>query len=160
MTVDTPATRALREAPLVYEIVITEPAHSAEESAAFQGVAVERLLKSIVVRRGENDYVFVLVPGNRQIDWRKLRRHLGVSRLSLPDRDEAKRVTGYEPGTITPFGAATELPVVVDESVAGGGIVTVGGGARGVNVHVDSVELARYLDADFADVTTATGTHR
>jgi Cys-tRNA(Pro)/Cys-tRNA(Cys) deacylase len=106
-----------------------------------------------VVRRGDDDYVFVLVPGDRQIDWKKLRKHLGVSRLSLPDRDEAKRVTGYDPGTITPFGAAKEWPVVLDESVATPGIVTLGAGERGVNIHVDALDLKEYLKADVADVT-------
>jgi prolyl-tRNA editing enzyme YbaK/EbsC (Cys-tRNA(Pro) deacylase) len=49
------------------------------------------------VRRGAGDYVFVLVPGGREIDWKKLRAHLGVSRLSLPDAEEARAATGYEP---------------------------------------------------------------
>lgn len=150
----TPAIEALKNGTLEHRVVVTERASSAEESAAFQGLPVERLLKSIVVRRGENDYVFVLVPGDRQIDWRKLRRHLGVSRLSLPEREEAKRVTGYEPGAITPFGAATPLPVIVDASVGDGGTVTVGGGAHGVNIHVDAARLISFLEADAADVTS------
>ena len=149
----TPATEALAGSDLKHEVVVTQPATSAEESAGFQGVPVERLLKSLVVRRGDEDYVFVLVPGDRQIDWKKLRKHLGVSRLSLPDRDEAKRVTGYDPGTITPFGAATAWPVVLDASAATSGVVTLGAGARGVNIHADALELKEYLNADVADVT-------
>jgi Cys-tRNA(Pro)/Cys-tRNA(Cys) deacylase len=149
----TPATEALAGSDLKHEVVVTQPATSAEESARFQNVPVERLLKSLVVRRGEDDYVFVLVPGDRQIDWKKLRKHLGVSRLSLPDRDEAKRVTGYDPGTITPFGAAKSWPVILDSSAATPGVVTLGAGARGVNIHVDALDLQAFLDADTADVT-------
>ena len=155
----TPATEAVARSGLRHEIVRTEPANSAEESAERQGVELSQILKSIVVRRGENDYLFVLVPGPRQIDWKKLRKHLGVSRISLPDREEAKRVTGYEVGAITPFGSATKLPVVIDQS-ASTGLVTLGGGARGVNVHVDVQELARELDAAFADVTSEIDTTR
>lgn len=150
----TPAIEAIKATALQHEIVRTEPASSAEESARFQGVEPSQLLKSIVVRRGEGDYLFVLVPGPRQIDWKKLRKHLGVSRVSLPDRDEAQRVTGYEVGTITPFGSATSLPVIIDSS-AHAGLVTLGGGARGVNIHVDVEELATELGAEFADVTSA-----
>lgn len=149
-----PAVEAVAASGLAHEIVRTEPASSAEESARFQGVQPEQLLKSIVVRRSEGDYMFVLVPGPRQIDWKKLRKHLGVSRVSMPDRDEAKRVTGYDVGTITPFGSATSLPVIIDASAAEG-IVTIGGGARGVNIHADVQELAQTLEADFADVTTS-----
>jgi len=74
--------------------VRTERASSAEESAAFQGIPLGALLRTIVVRRGEDDYLFVLVPAGRRFDWPKLRAHLGVSRMSLPDADEAQAVTG------------------------------------------------------------------
>lgn len=155
MTSDTSsrAVEAVAKSGLSHEIVRTEPASSAEESARFQGVEPEQLLKSIVVRRGEGDFIFVLVPGPRQIDWKKLRKHLGVSRVSMPDREEAKRVTGYDVGTITPFGSETELPVIIDASAADG-TVTIGGGARGVNIHADVKELAAVLKADFVDVTS------
>ena len=89
MDIDTPALRALEGSGLAFDVVRTERARSAEESAAFQGIELGQLLRTIVVRRGTDDYVFVLVPGGRQIDWPKLRAHLGVSRLSLPDADEA-----------------------------------------------------------------------
>src|SRR5687768_7297371 len=98
-----------------HSIVRTSPASSAEESATLQSIELPQLLKTIVVRRGEEDHVFVLVPGDREIDWKKLRRHLGVSRVSLPAREDAERVTGYGVGTITPFGSATALPIVIDE---------------------------------------------
>ena len=98
MDPDTPALRALAGSDLDFEIVRTQRARSAEESAAFQGIELGQLLRTIVVRRGADDYVFVLVPGGRQIDWPKLRAHLGVSRLSLPDAEEAKTTTGYERG--------------------------------------------------------------
>jgi prolyl-tRNA editing enzyme YbaK/EbsC (Cys-tRNA(Pro) deacylase) len=95
----TPAIEALKNGTLEHRVVVTERASSAEESAAFQGLPVERLLKSIVVRRGENDYVFVLVPGDRQIDWRKLRRHLGCRgcRCRSGKRRNASPVTSREP---------------------------------------------------------------
>jgi prolyl-tRNA editing enzyme YbaK/EbsC (Cys-tRNA(Pro) deacylase) len=87
-----------------------------------------------------------------QIDWPKLRAHLGVKRLSLPDRDEAKAATGYERGAITPFGATTTWPVVADASIAGLGRVAIGGGARGVNLHLEAADLLEALGADVADV--------
>ena len=86
MDPDTPALRALAGSDIEFEIVRTQRARSAEESAAFQSIELGQLLRTIVVRRGAEDYVFVLVPGGRQIDWPKLRAHLGVSRLSLPDK--------------------------------------------------------------------------
>jgi Cys-tRNA(Pro) deacylase len=138
---------------LSFEVVRTARPSSVEESAALQGVPVDHLLRTIVVRRGDDDYVLVLVPGGRQIDWPKLRGHLGVSRLSLPGEEEARAATGYERGAITPFGSLTAWPVVADAMVAGLGRVAIGGGARGVNLHLEATDLLAALGADVADVT-------
>jgi Cys-tRNA(Pro) deacylase len=151
--VDTPALRALAGTDLDHRVVRTRPATSVEESAALQGIPVGNLVRSIVVRRSAGDYVFVLVPGGRQIDWPKLRAHLGVSRLSLPDKDEARQATGYERGAITPLGSIQPWPVVADATVPHLGRVAIGGGARGVNLHVTGADLVANLGARVADVT-------
>lgn len=149
--ITTPATEELAASGIDHEVVRTRPARSVEESAELQGIPVEQLVKTLVVRRGDDDFLFVLVPGPRQIDWRKLRDHLGVSRLSLPDLDEAQEVTGYERGAITPFGSLRRWPVIVDASIEGR--IALGGGARGTNLHLDVADVVRHLDAQVADVT-------
>ena len=153
MNADTPAIRALSNSGLDFKVVQTERPNSVEESAALQGIEVGELLRTIVIRRGVDDYVFVLVPGGRQIDWPKLRSHLGVKRLSLPDQKEAQEATGYERGAITPFGSAGAWPVIADSSVARLGQVAIGGGARGVNLHLAATDLVSHLNATVADVT-------
>ena len=147
----TPALAAL--GGVAHSVVRTTPAGSAEESAELQGIALEALLRTIVVRRGADDYVFVLVPGGRRFDWPKLRAHLGVSRLSLPDADEARAVTGYERGAITPFGSAHAWPVIVDAAALAQPVVAIGGGARGVNVHLAPADLVAATRAAVVDVT-------
>src|SRR4029078_5505924 len=112
VTDQTPAIAAVDAAGVPFRVVRTEAAGSAEEAAELQGIPLGALLRSIVVRPGDDDYLFVLVPAGRRFDWPKLRAHLGVSRLSLPDADEAREVTGYERFTITPFGATRAWPVI------------------------------------------------
>lgn len=153
MQAATPELAALEEADLAYQVVRTERARSAEESAALQGIELPQLLRTIVLRRGENDYLFVLVPGGRAIDWPKLRSHLGVSRLSLPEKEEATEVTGYERGAITPFGSTNAWPVLADASIEPERMVAIGGGAHGVNLHVLAGDLFAFLGAETADVT-------
>jgi Cys-tRNA(Pro) deacylase len=150
---DTPATIAIAAGGIPHRVVTTEPAGSAEESAAMQGIPLGALLRTIVVRRGEDDYLFVLVPAGRRFDWPKLRAHLGVTRLSLPDADEAQRVTGYVRYTITPFGSTRPWPVIADASLVGQPVVAIGGGARGVNLHLAPADLVAALDAAVVDVT-------
>ena len=154
---ETPAIAAVRELGVGHRVVRTEPANSAEESAQMQGIPLGALLRTIVVRRGEDDYLFVLVPAGRRFDWPKLRGHLGVTRMSLPDAEEAKAVTGYVRYTITPFGSTRAWPVIVDEAVMAERVVSVGGGIRGVNLHFAPADLVAALGADVVDVTIPEG---
>jgi Cys-tRNA(Pro) deacylase len=149
----TPALEAIATSGVAHRVVRTERAGSAEESAALQGIPTEALLRTIVVRRGDDDYLFVLVPAGRRFDWPKLRAHLGVRRMTLPDADEARTATGYERYTITPFGARHAWPVILDASASDLPVVSVGGGAFGVNLHLLPADLVSALDATVADVS-------
>jgi len=146
------ALAALAASGIAYDIVRHGRVSSLAEAAAARGVEPAGMVKTIVVRRGEDDYLFVLVPGDRTIAWPRLRALLGVSRLSMPDAATARDVTGYERGTITPFGSLRGWPVVADERVAGR-TVSIGGGAHGVGATVDGSELVAALGATVADVT-------
>ena len=127
------------------------PVRSLAEAAAARGVEPSAVVKTLVVRLSDDDYRFVLVPGDREIAWPKLRALLGVNRLSMPSAEVALDVTGYVRGTITPLGAATAWPVIADASLSGP--VSVGGGAHGVALTVDADELVAALGATVADVT-------
>lgn len=153
MDADTPALAELAGSGLGHTVVRYGRVDSIEQAAELRGVAVGVIVKTLVVRRGEGDFVLVLVPGDRVIDWPALRAHLGVSRLSLASRDEALGATGYERGTITPFGATTRWPVIADRAVAALAEVSIGGGAHGVAIHLAGGALVDYLGADVADVT-------
>ncbi len=149
---ETRAATALQAAGIAHTITRHGPVRSLAEAAASRGLDPADIVKSIVVRRGDDDYLFVLVPGDRTISWPKLRALLGVSRMSMPDAATAKDVTGYERGTITPFGSLRAWPVVADERVAGR-MVSIGAGAHGVAATVSGDDLVRTLGATVADVT-------
>lgn len=84
----TPALESLGRTTLAFQVVRTERAGSAEESAELQGIPLGALRRTIVVRRGDDDYLFVIVPAGRRFDWPKLRTHLGIRRLTLPDAED------------------------------------------------------------------------
>lgn len=149
----TPALDAIAESGVPHRIVRIEPARSAEEAAERQGIPLRALLRTIVVRRGEDDYLFVLVPAGRRFDWPKLRAHLGITRMSLPDADEALAVTGYVRYTITPFGSSRPWPVIADAAILEEPIVAIGGGGFGVNLHLAPTDLVAALAAEVVDVT-------
>jgi len=151
----TPAVEAAVAAGLQHRVVDYGPVSGIAEAAAKRGVAIHKVIKSLVVRRRVGDYLMVLVPGDRVIDWSKLRSHLDVSRISLASEEEAYDVTGYRRGAITPLGSTTAIPVVVDASLSGE--ISLGGGAHGISIHVDADELCAHLGAAVADVTKPGG---
>lgn len=134
------------------DVRIIHPGHvtSLAEAAAACGVPEQSVVKTLVVRRSEGDYVLVLVPGDRSLSWKKLREVLGVNRMALPDADEAKAATGYARGTISPLGL--ELPIVADERIRGREI-TLGTGLVGTVVALDADALIAAYSPIVADVT-------
>ena len=153
------ALAAVSASGLEHEVTRHGRVGSLAEAAAARGVEPRDIVKTLVVRRGEADYLFVLVPGDREIAWPKLRELLGVSRLSMPEAGVAKDVTGYERGTITPFGSTTAWPVIADATLTGepGRTVSLGAGAHGVAVTVNAEAAVAYLQATVADVTRPLG---
>jgi Cys-tRNA(Pro)/Cys-tRNA(Cys) deacylase len=137
---------------LAHRVIRHGSVRSLAEAAVARGVEPADVVKTMVVRRGDGDFVFVLVPGDRVISWPKLRAVLGVSRLSMPDADEALAVTGYPRGTITPFGAKASLPVIADERLRGRAI-TLGAGVNNTAIGVDADAALAALAARVADVT-------
>ena len=149
---ETPALSDPRLSDVDHEVVRHGRVGSLEEAAELRGVDPSAVIKTMVVRRGEDDYIFVLVPGDRVIDWPKLRDVLDERRLSMPDADEALSVTGYVRGTITPFGASQPWPVFADERLIDT-MVSIGGGAHGVSITIEGSSLIATLYATPSDIT-------
>jgi len=145
------ALAAAEELGLTHTVTRHGPVRSLAEAASARGVEPRAVVKTLVVRLSDDDHRFVLVPGDREIAWPKLRALLAVSRLSMPSADTAYAVTGYVRGTITPLGSTHAWPVIADATLSGP--VSIGGGADGVALTVDAHELVTALGAVVADVT-------
>lgn len=149
----TPATEAAERAGIEFRMVHQGRVSSAEEAAAARGIEIGQLAKTLVVRVDDGEYVLVLVPGDRGMDYKKLRSHLGVRRLTMPDPDEALETTGYARGTITPLGAGG-WPVVIDPLLAEREEISIGAGVHGWAIHLDPRALVTSVDATVADVAS------
>lgn len=118
-----------------------------------RGLNPSDIVKTMVLRRGPDDYLFVLLGGDREISWPKLRALLGVNRLSMPDAATALEATGYPRGAITPFGASRPWPVYVDADVPGRRI-SMGGGELGLAIALEADDMIAALGATVADLAT------
>lgn len=134
------------------EFVERIAASSLEEAAQIMGITPAEIVKSLVVKRSDDTFLFALIPGDRQIAWAKLRAVVGVNKLQLPDKDVALDATGYERGTITPLGSTTAWPVFADESIVGKR-VSLGAGEHGLSVFVQADDLIAGLGATVADIS-------
>ncbi|WP_435299150.1 aminoacyl-tRNA deacylase [Timonella sp. A28] len=146
------AQAGLEASGIGYTLTEHGPVNSLEEAAAARGLLPRDLVKTLVVRISEGNYVFVLVGGDRTISWPKFRKHMGLSRIHMPDAQEAYEATGYVRGTITPFGATHPWPVIIDQALVGR-MVSIGAGEHGKAATVLTDDMAHALNADIADVT-------
>jgi len=128
-------------------------ASSLEEAAALRGITPADIVKTLVVKgRGEDAYLFALIPGDRSISWPKLRALVGVNKLRLPEPHLAREATGYERGTIVPIGSTRDWPVYADERMRGRR-VSMGAGAHGWTLFVDADDLISAYGATVADIS-------
>ena len=145
------ADAATRGLPI--EFVPRPAARSLEEAATLLGIDPSGIVKTLVVRRREGEYLFALIPGDKQISWPKLRALVGANKLSLPSPELALEATGYERGTITPLGSTTAWPVYADTAIMGQRIA-MGAGAHGFSAFVDADQFVVAFDATVADISS------
>lgn len=144
--------RAASALGLSVEIRQRPEARSLVEAAELLGIAPAEIVKTLVVGRSDDTYLFALIPGDRAIAWPKLRAVVGVNKLRLPAPELALAATGYERGTIVPLGSTQPWPVFADESIRGGRIA-LGAGAHGYSLFVDADALIDALGATVADIS-------
>jgi Cys-tRNA(Pro)/Cys-tRNA(Cys) deacylase len=118
---------------------------SLEQAARERGQRPEQIVRSILFRLSEDEYLMALVAGPRQISWKALRSYLGQSRLTMAKEDEVLAVTGYPIGAVSPFGTARKLRVLVDPSVFVEEEISLGSGIRGTTIILKSEYLKRAL---------------
>ena len=145
-----PAIDAVSAADVGFRLVHHGEVSSAEEAAEKRGIAISQLAKTLVVRVEEDRYLLVLVPGDSGMDYKKLREHLGVRRLTMPDPDEALAATGYRRGTITPLGSGH--PAILDRGLLGHAEISLGSGVDGWAIHLDPADLVEAFDVTVGDV--------
>lgn len=153
-----PALTALADSGIEHEVRPVARARSLEEAAAARGLRPGELIKSMVVRFNSagsssaakaREYAVIMLPGDLAISWKKLRAYLGTSRAALPDADEAREVTGFERGTITPFGHG--LRIIADVRVPKERI-SFGSGQHDLAVFANGADVLRAVNAEVADV--------
>lgn len=153
-----PVSIALEELGVPHKIFRHEnPVNSFEQAASDRGQKPEQVVRSILFRVAEDEFVMALVAGPAQVSWKTLRKHLGRSRVSMATEDEVLAVTGYRIGTVGPFGLPNQLKVLIDSSVMREEEISIGSGIRNTAVILKSADLRHAIkDADVVSLTENT----
>ncbi|HUH97239.1 MAG TPA: YbaK/EbsC family protein [Anaerolineales bacterium] len=118
---------------------------SLEQAAQERNQQPGQVVRSILFRLSEDQYLMVLAAGPKQISWKVLRKYVGQSRLTMASEDEVLAVTGYRIGTVSPFGLPRPLRILIDESVLKEDEISIGSGMRNTGVIMKSADLRHAL---------------
>ena len=147
MTEQSPVSLALEKLRIPHRVFRHPgPVTSLEQAASERGQKPGQVVRSLLFRIGEDDFLMVLVAGPAQIPWKRLRRHLGQSRLTMASEDEVLSVTGYRIGTVAPFGLPRPLRILIDAGVLNEEEVSLGSGMRSTAVILKSADLRGALE--------------
>ncbi|MGA3080504.1 MAG: Cys-tRNA(Pro) deacylase [Terracidiphilus sp.] len=117
------------------------------------GMPPEQVFKTLLTTGGPNSYVFAVIPGDAELDFKKLARAAGLRKAEMVPLKEVQPLTGYIRGGVTVFGAKKAYPVFVDETAILFDKISVSAGARGTQLILSPGDYLRAAEAQTADLT-------
>ena len=126
-----------------------------EEIARLLNAPPEIIFKSIVIfRKGSGKPILAVVPGNQEVDLKKLAKAVGEKKVSPSTQKEAENITGLKVGGISPLALINRgFEIVIHRSVQDFELVHVSGGELGVNIRLSSSDLINITKAKVADIS-------
>lgn len=119
------------------------------------GMPAEQVFKTLLTAGGAGVYVFAVVPGNAELDFKKLARAAGLRKAEMVSLKDVQPLTGYIRGGVTVFGARKPFPVFVDETAILFDKISVSAGTRGTQLILSPEDYLRAAAALGEPVETA-----
>ena len=117
------------------------------------GMPPEQVFKTLLTTGGPDSYVFAVIPGDAELDFKKLARAAGLRNAEMVPLKEVQPLTGYIRGGVTVFGAKKVFPVLVDETAILFDKISVSAGTRGTQLILSPGDYLRAAEAQTADLT-------
>ena len=136
---------------------VVDPGDLAAETVARKiGMPVQQVFKTLVCRLASGSHVFAVVPGDAEVDLKKLAAITGEKKAELAPLKEVEPLTGYIRGGVTAMAARREFPVFADETVELYAEISVSAGLRGLQLLLAPCDYLRAVSATVADLTKDT----
>jgi Cys-tRNA(Pro)/Cys-tRNA(Cys) deacylase len=126
------------------------------------GMPPEQVFKTLLTTDGKSEYVFAVIPGDAELDFKKLARAAGMRKAEMATLKDVQPLTGYIRGGVTVFGAKKAYPIFVDETAILFDKISVSAGTRGTQLILspdDYLKAAEAIGEPVAtgDLTKSTG---
>ena len=119
------------------------------------GMPPEQVFKTLLTTGGAGVHVFAVIPGDAELDFKKLARAAGLRKAEMVSLKEVQPLTGYIRGGVTVFGARKAYPVYVDETVILFDKISVSAGTRGTQLILRPEDYLKAAEALEVPVATA-----
>jgi len=119
------------------------------------GMPPEQVFKTLLTTGGPGVFVFAVVPGDAELDFKKLAKAAGLRNAEMVSLKDVQPLTGYIRGGVTVFGAKRTFPVFVDETTILFDKISVSAGTRGTQLILSPDDYLRAAAAMDVPVTTA-----
>jgi Cys-tRNA(Pro)/Cys-tRNA(Cys) deacylase len=117
------------------------------------GLPPEQVFKTLLTSTAENDHLFAVVPGDAELDLKKLAAAAGTRRIELASLKEVEPLTGYIRGGVTVLAAKKPFPAYADETIELFDIISVSAGQRGLQLLIAPADYLRATAARLTDLT-------
>jgi Cys-tRNA(Pro)/Cys-tRNA(Cys) deacylase len=117
------------------------------------GLPAEQVFKTLLCVTSDKEHVFAVVPGNAELDFKKLAAAAGARKAEMVSLKEIQPLTGYIRGGVTVFGAKKDFPVYADETLELFDVISVSAGTRGIQIVLSPADYVRASQAVLADLT-------
>src|SRR4051812_48833603 len=119
------------------------------------GMPPEQVFKTLLTTDGRGEYVFAVIPGDAELDFKKLARAASLRKAEMASLKDVQPLTGYIRGGVTIFGAKKAYPVYVDETLVLFDKISVSAGTRGTQAILTPDDYLRAARALGVTVETA-----
>lgn len=117
------------------------------------GLPPEQVFKTLLCVTSDKEHVFAVVPGNAELDFKKLAAAAGARKAEMVSLKEIQPLTGYIRGGVTVFGAKKDFPVYADETLELFDVISVSAGVRGTQIILSPADYVRASQATLVDLT-------
>ena len=154
----TNAARALDALGIAYELrayEVDETDLTAISVARKLGLPAEQVFKTLVTRAASGAHLFAVIPGDAELDLKKLAAAADEKRCELAPLKEVEPLTGYIRGGVTVLAARKPFPAFADETIELHDLVSISAGQRGLQLLLAPADYLRATSCSLADLTKA-----